>query len=399
MNEEKLTSTSGCPFHGIEKIASLSQSSKEISADPFAYLDLQLQSGADYIELPGTEWYLSDPNQMKQVLANKEGLFHQHSDFFFGGAGLIGNSTLQQKLGRVLLKRLQEYCLDTAELTTLAQGLRNKQTCWPDEGNLLFYSYFKGLLLDGGDSETLRRLLDKTIPRVVFSGAKSRRPTWRRKLFQIRFYWRMAQAIDQRRDGQFKDANDLLSLLVREAGSDLDNTQLTEVYLSCLFALTGSLGFTLGWSLYQLGQTLPNCWEQIDSSDIVRESLRLWPIAWNLTRSSKTPIEIAGQSLSSLVVCPYTAHRNPKFWPDADQFMPQRWADANKDTPFLAFGWGAHKCVAASLSVRLVALLLDHIRPASPTIQLQTLRPLPEAALAPPRFILSFVPGESDAKQ
>lgn len=399
MKDEELTSPSRCPFHGVEQIASLSQDSEQISADPFAYLDRQLQSGAEFIELPGAEWYLSDPNQMKQVLANKEGLFHQHSDFFFGGAGLIGDSALQQKLGRILLKRLQEYCQNTAELATLAQGLKNKQTCWPDEGNLLFYSYFKGLLLDAGDSVTLRGLLDKTIPRVVFSGAKAGRPIWRRKLFQIRFYWRMAQAIDQRREGLFNDANDLLSLLVREAGAELDNTQLTEVYLSCLFALTGSLGFTLGWSLYQLGQTLPNRWEQIDSSDIVRESLRLWPIAWNLTRNSATPIEIAGQSLSSLVVCPYTAHRNPKFWPDADQFKPQRWAEANKDTPFLAFGWGAHKCVAAALSVRLVALLLDYIRPASLQIQLQTHRPLPEAALAPPRFILSFVPGESDAKQ
>lgn len=379
-----------CPWHNTKRVARLAEPEAHVLADPFAYLDQQLQSGAELIELPGNEWYLTDPAQMKQVLANKQGVFRQHSDFFFGAAGLIGDAALQQQLGRALLKRLQDYCLQPARLQLLARQLTDRQTQWPDQGNLLFFSYFRPLLLDMRDAPALQQLLDKTIPRVVFAGAKMRRAMWRRKLFQIRFYWRMAQAIDQRRLGQLADGSDLLSLLVREAGAQLDNTQLTEVYLSCLFALTGSLGFTLGWSLYQLGQTLPNRWLAIESSDLVRETLRLWPVAWNLTRDSQVPLQVAGQPVSSVVVCPYTAHRNPKYWPSAQQFNPERWQQANKDTPFLAFGWGDHKCVAAALSVRLVALILDELRPALPSIELQTQRPLPEAALAPPRFLLRF---------
>lgn len=379
-----------CPWHNTQRVARLTEPAPAVLADPFAYLDQQLQSGAELIELPGNEWYLTDPAQMKQVLANKQGVFRQHSDFFFGAAGLIGDAALQQQLGRALLKRLQDYCLHPAALQLLARQLTERPTQWPDQGNLLFFSYFRPLLLDKRDAPALQQLLDKTIPRVVFAGAKMRRAIWRRKLFQIRFYWRMAQAIDQRRLGQLADGSDLLSLLVREAGAQLDNTQLTEVYLSCLFALTGSLGFTLGWSLYQLGQSLPNRWLAHDSSDLVRETLRLWPVAWNLTRDSQVPLQVAGQPVSSVVVCPYTAHRNPKFWPAADQFVPERWQQANKDTPFLAFGWGDHKCVAAALSVRLVALILDELRPALPSIELQSQRPLPEAALAPPRFVLRF---------
>lgn len=385
-----------CPFHRATRVARFAEVDvAQINADPFAYLDRQLQTGAELIELPGQQWYLTDPGQMKQVLSNKQALFRQHSDFFYGAAGLIGDAQLQQQLGRALLKRLQDYCQDPVALCRLGQELIQQQSLWPNQGNLIFYQYFKPLLLDPQDTPALHQLLDKTIKRVVFAGAKMQRALWRRKLFQIRFYWRMANAIDQRRRGELPKATDLLSLLVREAGATLDNTQLTEVYLSCLFALTGSLGFTLGWCLYQLGQTVPNRWEEIDSSDLVRESLRLWPVAWNLTRDSQVPLQIAGQPVSEVVVCPYTAHRNPKYWPAAEQFAPQRWRDANKDTPFLAFGWGEHKCVAAALSVRLVALLLDELRPALPRIRLLSERPLPEAALAPPRFVLSFVQAES----
>ena len=75
---------------------------------------------------------------------------------------------------------------------------------------------------------------------------------------------------------------------------------------------------------------------------------------------------VCGQALSEvggyhvpaggdLVLCPYTLHRHPEFWPDPDRFDPLRFdPDRTPDRPryaYIPFGAGPRFCVGNNLGL------------------------------------------------
>lgn len=102
---------------------------------------------------------------------------------------------------------------------------------------------------------------------------------------------------------------------------------------------------------------------------LVREVLRLHPPSWLLTRQARHRTELAGYGIgagSTVLVCPYTAHRDAREHPDPDRFRPERWLDdAGSDEPgasanpgaFLSFGTGPHGCEGAALAMETLTLL------------------------------------------
>jgi cytochrome P450 len=88
------------------------------------------------------------------------------------------------------------------------------------------------------------------------------------------------------------------------------------------------------------------------------ESMRLSPpLASGLSR--KTPPEgmtIDGHWISgntTVAVPAYTAHRNPKMFPDAEKFRPERWLeDGAKEAQasFIPFSQGARGCIGRNIT-------------------------------------------------
>jgi cytochrome P450 len=89
---------------------------------------------------------------------------------------------------------------------------------------------------------------------------------------------------------------------------------------------------------------------------IVRESLRLFPPAWVISREAVTPYrleEIDVPAGANLILSPFATHRDPRFWPDAESFRPERWmendpADDSATRPrfaFFPFGAGTRVCI------------------------------------------------------
>ncbi|MEU1465038.1 cytochrome P450 [Streptomyces sp. NPDC005727] len=100
---------------------------------------------------------------------------------------------------------------------------------------------------------------------------------------------------------------------------------------------------------------------------VVREVLRLHPPSWLLTRRAPRRTQLADYTIdagSTVLVCPYTAHRDAREHPEPDRFRPERWLDdpcpPAKPGVFLAFGTGPHSCEGAALAMAMLTVLTAH---------------------------------------
>ncbi|MFK0160271.1 cytochrome P450 [Streptomyces sp. NPDC090499] len=97
---------------------------------------------------------------------------------------------------------------------------------------------------------------------------------------------------------------------------------------------------------------------------LVSEVLRLYPPSWLLTRRTPRQTQLADYTIdagSTVLVCPYTAHRDAREFAEPDEFRPERWLDDSgsraKPGVFLSFGTGPHGCEGTSLAMAMLTLL------------------------------------------
>jgi hypothetical protein len=96
----------------------------------------------------------------------------------------------------------------------------------------------------------------------------------------------------------------------------------------------------------------------------VREALRLWPVAWLLSREVTAATELGDVSLvpgDRLYLCTYLLHRDPGVWSAPDEYRPERWArppDGYK-ARFLPYGFGSAACVGSRFVDRVTARMLE----------------------------------------
>ncbi len=88
------------------------------------------------------------------------------------------------------------------------------------------------------------------------------------------------------------------------------------------------------------------------------ETLRLFPPTWMFVRVAVAddvlPSGVEVKAGSKIYFCQYTAHRNEKYFPDAECFRPERFdAEARSARPrfaYFPFGGGPRVCVAEALA-------------------------------------------------
>ncbi|MCE6996264.1 cytochrome P450 [Saccharothrix sp. S26] len=336
---------------------------------------------------------MGEPAEAKAVLANTGSRYREHSDFFQTSKGILGPRSTQQEIGRTARNLLRDHWVAQADrLAATVEREIGPHSRWPDAGNLLLYRCFRDVLAPGGE---LRRLVDQVVRHAVRAGARDRRSVLSRAVLRGRVRRALVAELSRRRTRGVRTPGDLLDVLATaapDASSRVALVRLAEVFLSFLFAVTGSTGFLLGWSVYLLG-TRPQAGG--DPAGVVREALRLWPVAWNFGRTPVEPHRLAGTEVTAsdeVVVCSYLVHRDSRFWPDPDEFLPQRWSAGmprGGAEAFIPFGWGAHTCVAAGFAVQLVEDVLRLLPPAERwRVEAHGHRPHVAAALAPPDFTL-----------
>jgi cytochrome P450 len=87
---------------------------------------------------------------------------------------------------------------------------------------------------------------------------------------------------------------------------------------------------------------------------VIKETLRLYPVAMGIFRQTGAPLEVDGERLptgTQVVILPHALHRHPAYWDEPLAFRPDRWA-RSPSAPFayIPFLIGPRKCMGQPLA-------------------------------------------------
>lgn len=194
---------------------------------------------------------------------------------------------------------------------------------------------------------------------------------------------------ERRRTG--RDHGDLLSMLML-AGHGTDDETMTpeQVWQEALTIFIGgfdTIATALMWTFYALSQNpkiAARLHEELDSvlengravtfddlkhlqytEQVLCEAMRLYPPTWRLVRRALKDFPVGDYVIpagSLVVMCQYTMHRDPRFFPDPEEFEPDRWTPENRASrpaySFFPFGGGPRRCVGEPFALMEGVLLM-----------------------------------------
>jgi cytochrome P450 len=195
----------------------------------------------------------------------------------------------------------------------------------------------------------------------------------------------------RRRTGEQKD--DLLSMLMSardpQTGEEMSDVQLRDEVMTVFLAGHETTANALTWTLYflslypdvarrvrrevheALGDDPPKLEDLpklVYTEKVIKESMRLRPPVWFLTRSAIEDDVIGGYPIpkgSWIFLSTYLTHRHPDFWPnpegfDPERFTPEREAERPKGA-YMPFLLGPRKCIGESFATMEARLILAAI--------------------------------------
>jgi cytochrome P450 len=95
---------------------------------------------------------------------------------------------------------------------------------------------------------------------------------------------------------------------------------------------------------------------------VIDETLRIRPVTTEISRVLRKPWELGPWRLPpGVAVCPAVSllHFNPEFWPEPEQFKPERFLD-KKPAPntYIPWGGGSHRCLGATFARFEIAVVI-----------------------------------------
>jgi cytochrome P450 len=181
---------------------------------------------------------------------------------------------------------------------------------------------------------------------------------------------------ERRKSGE--DTGDLLSMLLLAQDEDdrtvrMSDEQVRDEALTLFLAGHETTANALAWTWYLLSQH-PEVERRLHSelddvlqgrapelADVPRlryaemilaEALRLYPPAWAIGRMATGPFELGGVEIPAKSICilsPYLVQRDPRWFPNPDNFDPERWTPETRDSrpkfSYFPFGGGARVCI------------------------------------------------------
>jgi len=188
-----------------------------------------------------------------------------------------------------------------------------------------------------------------------------------------------------------EDKGDLLSMLLlaqdEETGDAMTDEQVRDECLTLFLAGHETTANAMTWTWYLLSQNPEKevlLHQELDSvigarvpsvedlpnlkytEAVIAESIRLFPPAWAIGRLSTEEHKFGDYHLpvkSLVLISPYVTQRDPRFWEDPDDFVPERWEnlsvkEASQRNIYLPFGGGVRRCIGESFAWTESILLL-----------------------------------------
>jgi cytochrome P450 len=199
----------------------------------------------------------------------------------------------------------------------------------------------------------------------------------------------VAALIRTRRNGA-ADGSDLLARLLRAADPETERTMSDELLVdnigSFLMAGYDTTAFALTWTLYLISRspewearmleevqrvagsgpvTAAHVEQLVAVTQVLNESLRLFPTAPLIIRDIEEDMEFAGVSIpaGTIGIIPiYAIHRHRSYWDDPDRFDPSRFAPdrgaKRSRFQFMPFGAGPRICIGAAFAMIEATIML-----------------------------------------
>ncbi|HEX9680544.1 MAG TPA: cytochrome P450 [Anaerolineales bacterium] len=183
---------------------------------------------------------------------------------------------------------------------------------------------------------------------------------------------------------------DLLSLLMQavddETGAHLGDRELRDEVRSMMGAGHETTANLLTWAFYLLSQhpdAEARMHHELDEAlagrppgfddlaalpytrRVLDETLRLYPPAWAMARTSIEADEVGGYAIparAGITLSAYVTHRRPDFWPEPERFDPDRFtpeqAHARPAFAYFPFGGGPRQCIGNVFALTEAVLVL-----------------------------------------
>ena len=192
----------------------------------------------------------------------------------------------------------------------------------------------------------------------------------------------VGELVEKRRAGR-EEHFDFLGMLMhatdRDSGAPMAPRLLVDEAMTLVVAGHETTASALNWTWYLLA-THPACYERLiaevdampsqttltfqDSEAlrytqaVLRESMRLYPPGWILSRRTIAEDTLSGFNIpanTDVMLSPYLIQRHPRFWPDPDVFRPERFLDTASDPSdqwiYIPFAAGPRHCVGENLAM------------------------------------------------
>lgn len=197
--------------------------------------------------------------------------------------------------------------------------------------------------------------------------------------------------IDARR-ASGEDKGDLLSMLLmaqHEDGERMTDRQVRDEAMTLFGAGHETTANALTWTWYLLSQhpdVQARLHEELDSvlggrpltlddlpkltytEQVIKESMRLFPPAFVVTRSAIDNTEVGGFEVKKgeiVIVSIWGMHRNPNFFPEPHRFDPERFSPENEKAlpkyAYLPFGGGPRVCIGNAFAMMEAKVALASI--------------------------------------
>ncbi|KYC43923.1 hypothetical protein WA1_01865 [Scytonema hofmannii PCC 7110] len=360
---------------------------------------------------------LNNPNYIEEVFCRKSRVFMRKGHFLHNNSKLLLGNGLFLSEGKFYhhQRKLAQPAFHKQMVTSygevMVEETKHAIATWQDGQKRDVYQEFVGITLSiiakcmlGDELDTVAAskvtaALDATMNRLVKRmNALFLVPNWLPTPSHLRFREAVKQ-LDQiiydiihQRHTSKQDRGNFLDLLLyaqQKDGSKITLQQLRDEVVNIFLAGHETTAIALTWISFLLSQhplieaklieelqtvlsgrtpTVADLSQLRYTEAIALEALRLYPPVWLLERIALENTEIAGYPVPKgtwLFASPWSAHRNPDFFPEPEKFNPSRWEDSlAKRLPlgaYFPFGMGARNCLGKDFAMMELVLLIATI--------------------------------------
>ena len=197
---------------------------------------------------------------------------------------------------------------------------------------------------------------------------------------------------ERQAEGNTNHHHDLLAMLMSamdEDGTQMTPRQLRDESMTLFLAGHETTALTLSWAWYMLSEN-PAAEARLHEElhgilagrapeladferlaylrAVVNETLRLYPAAYILARTSVAPCTIAGYDFpadTTMIMAQWVMHRDLRYFDDPEVFQPERWLNGLENRlpagAYFPFGDGPRRCIGQGFALLESALVLATI--------------------------------------